>query len=128
MYRDYDERKSVYDGAWKAEEIEKWTRERERPLVGFADEQHLRNFYRKDGVLVHLMIDKQWIEGDWNAFQDFVFEEMARPIIENRIMKRGTFTIIFSDGVENKNWAKGMSPRGDSLPLALLIDLVGVSC
>ena len=62
--------------------------------------------------------------GNWNAFQDFVFQEMAVPIFSNGIMKRGTFTIIFSDGEENKSWLKRMAPRGDSLPVALLIDFV----
>lgn len=124
LYRDYDERKSVYDGPWDAKAIEEWARIRERPSVGFADDQHLREYYRKDGILVHMMVDKEAVGGDWNAFQDFVFQEIATPIFTNGIMKRGTFTIIFSDGVENKKWLKRMTPRGDELPVALLIDFV----
>lgn len=114
----------MYDGAWDAKAIEAWARIRERPAVGFADDQHLRGFYRKDGILVHMLVDKESVGGDWNAFQDFVFQEMAVPIFSNGIMERGTFTIIFSDGVENKKWLKQMSPRGDQLPVALLVDFV----
>ena len=114
----------MYDGPWDAKAIEEWARIRERPSVGFADDQHLREYYRKDGILVHMMVDKEAVGGDWNAFQDFVFQEMATPIFTNGIMKRGTFTIIFSDGVENKKWLKRMTPRGDELPVALLIDFV----
>ncbi|CBK19681.2 uncharacterized protein [Blastocystis hominis] len=122
LYRDYDERKSVYEGPWDAKAIEEWARIREHPSVGFADEQHLMQYHRKEGILVHMLVDKESVGGDWNAFQDFVFQEMAVPIFSNGIMKRGTFTIIFSDGEENKKWLKTMAPRGDSLPVALLID------
>ena len=114
----------MYDGPWDAKAIEEWARIRERPSVGFADDQHLREYYRKDGILVHMMVDKEAVGGDWNAFQDFVFQEMATPIFTNGIMKRGTFTIIFSDGVQNTQWLKRMTPRGDELPVALLIDFV----
>lgn len=114
----------MYEGPWEAKAIEEWARIREHPSVGFADEQHLAQYNRKEGILVHMLVDKESVGGNWNAFQDFVFQEMAVPIFSNGIMKRGTFTIIFSDGEENKNWLKRMAPRGDPLPVALLIDFV----
>lgn len=92
--------------------------------VGFADYQNVRNFFRKDGIMVHLFVTKEMVDNDWNLFHDYIFHEVAIPVIEQRIMKRGTFSIIFSDGEENKKWLKGTSLENLPLPSAMLIDFV----
>ena len=116
--------KSVYDGPWDANAIEKWVRVREHPSVGFADSQHIRNFFRKEGIMVHLFVTKESVEGNWNAFQDFLFQEVAVPLFERNIVKRGTFSLVFSDGEENKKWLEGTSFENGSFPVAMLIDFV----
>lgn len=126
IYRDYDERKSVYEGPWEAKKIEEWARQMEHPTVGFVDSQRLKNYFRKTGILVHLFIDPDSINRDWNTFQDFIFHEVSLPVIDNKIMKRTDFTIVFCDGKENAVWLKstGLDPK--VLPSALLIDFVWV--
>ena len=124
IYRDYDERKSVYDGPWEAKKIEEWARLMEHPTVGFVDSQRLRNYFRKTGILVHLFIDPESINNDWNNFQDFIFHEVSLPVVENKIMKRKDFTIVFCDGKENTAWMKNSGLDPDVLPSALLIDFV----
>lgn len=96
----------------------------EHPTVGFVDSQRLRNYFRKTGILVHLFIDPESINNDWNNFQDFIFHEVSLPVVENKIMKRKDFTIVFCDGKENTAWMKNSGLDPDVLPSALLIDFV----
>lgn len=134
MYREYDEsniddwlsclEKSIYTGEWKADKIIEWATLMDFQTVGFADYQNVRNFFRKDGIMVHLFVTKEMVDNDWNLFHDYIFHEVAIPVIEQRIMKRGTFSIIFSDGEENKKWLKGTSLENLPLPSAMLIDFV----
>ena len=68
------------------------------PSVGFADSQRLKNYFQKEGTLVHLFVTKESVDNDWNTFQEFVFHEIALPVIDQKIMARGSFTVVFSDG------------------------------
>ena len=124
IYRDYDERKSVYEGPWEAAKIEEWARLMEHPTVGFVNSQTISQYFRKKGVLVHLFIDPESIDNDWNAFQDYIFHEVSLPVINGKIMNRMDFTIIFCDGKENANWLKSSNMNPEVLPAAMLIDFV----
>lgn len=125
LYRDYDERKSVFAGKWEASAIVAWTRELLHPTVGFADSQRIGNYFRRNGVLVHLFVDPDTVNGNWGAFQEYVFHEMVLPVVETKVMKREDLTIIFCDGKENAKWmsSAGLDPK--RLPAAMLIDFVG---
>lgn len=90
--------------------------------VGIANSQTIRNFFHKEGIMVHLFITKEIANNDFNTFQDYIFNEVAIPVIEQKIMKRGTFSIILSDGEENKQWLKGTDLQ--EMPSAMLIDFV----
>ena len=115
----------VYDGEWDAPKIAAWARLMDHPSVGFADSQTVRNFFRKEGTLVHLFITKESIEEDVGTFQDFLFHEVAIPVIEQKIMERGTFSVIFSFAEENKSWLKNTALDNGHFPVAMIIDFVG---
>ena len=125
LYRDYDERKSVFAGKWEAAAIVAWSRELLHPTVGFVDAQRISQYFRRTGVLVHLFVDPATVEGNWGAFQEYVFHEMVMPVVETKVVKREDLTIIFCDGKENAKWmsSAGMDPK--QLPAAMLIDFVG---
>ena len=96
------------------------------PSVGFADSQRLSTFFQKEGTLVHLFVTKESVGGDWNTFQEFVFHEIALPVIDQTIMPRGSFTVVFSDAEENKAWLKGTALDNGHFPVAMIIDFVGM--
>lgn len=125
LYRDYDERKSVFAGKWEAAAIVAWSRELLHPTVGFVDAQRISQYFRRNGVLVHLFVDPATVEGNWGAFQEYVFHEMVMPVVETKVVKREDLTIIFCDGKENAKWmsSAGLDPK--QLPAAMLIDFVG---
>lgn len=125
LYRDYDERKSVFAGKWEAAAIVAWSRELLHPTVGFVDAQRISQYFRRNGILVHLFVDPATVEGNWGAFQEYVFHEMVMPVVETKVVKREDLTIIFCDGKENAKWmsSAGMDPK--QLPAAMLIDFVG---
>lgn len=127
LYRDYDERKSVYEGPWEAAKIEEWARLLEHPTVGFVNSQTIGQYFRKKGVMVHLFVDPESIENDWNAFQDYIFQEVSLPVVNGKIMKRTDFTIVFCDGKENARWLKSSNMDPKVLPAVLLIDFVRYS-
>ena len=92
--------------------------------VGFVDSQTIRNFNRGEGVVVHVFVTKEIENNDQHAFHDFLFNEVALPVIEQKIMKRGEFSIIFSDGEENKKWVEGTDLEKEGDLCAMLIDMV----
>ena len=114
----------MYEGPWEAAKIEEWARLLEHPTVGFVNSQTINQYFRKKGVLVHLFIDPESIDNDWNAFQDYIFHEVSLPVINGKIMNRMDFTIIFCDGKENANWLKSSNLNPKMLPAAMLIDFV----
>lgn len=117
----------MYDGEWDAHKIAAWGRLMDHPSTGFADSQTVSNFFRKEGTLVHLFITKESMEGDVDTFQDFLFYEVALPVINQKIMERGTFTVIFSFAEENKSWLKNTALDNGHFPSALIIDFVGAA-
>ena len=96
----------------------------EHPSVGFVDSQRLKNYFQKEGTLVHLFVTKESVDNDWNTFQEFVFHEIALPVIDQKIMARGSFTVVFSDGEENKMWLKDTALDNGHFPAAMIIDFV----
>ena len=74
--------------------------------------------------MVHLFISKEMADGNWGLYQDYLFHEVAIPVIDQSIMKRGTFSIVVSDGEENSTWLKGTDLENMELPCAMLIDFV----
>ena len=114
----------VYDGEWDAPQIAAWARLMDHPTVGFADSQHIRNFFQKEGTLVHLFITKESVEGDVGTFMDFLFHEVSIPVIEQKIMKRGTFSVVFSYAEENKDWLKNTALDNGHFPTAMIVDFV----
>ena len=52
---------------------------------------------------------------------------MAKPIIENKVRERNTFSIIASDGVEYAHWMTNAGMQSTQLPGFFLIDFVIMS-
>lgn len=50
--------------------------------------------------------------------------QVAVPIIENKIMKRNTFSIVCSDGDRYKHWIRNAGLEDTTLPAYFLIDFV----
>lgn len=118
--------KSVYTGEWKAEKIIEWAKLLSYQTVGYADSQNIRDFFHHEGVMVHLFVTKEIANNDWFQFQDYLFSEIAIPVIEQKIMKRGTFSIVVSDGEENKKWIEGTDLEKQLFPSAMIVDFVSL--
>ena len=116
----------MYSGEWKADAIIAWANLLNHQIVGHVDGQTIRNFNRKEGVIVHVLVSEEIEKNDRHAFHDFLFNEVALPVIEQKIMKRGDFSIIFSDGEENKKWVEGTDLAKEGNLCAMLIDMVNV--
>ena len=51
-------------------------------------------------------------------------DQVAVPIIENKIMKRNTFSIVCSDGDRYKHWIRNAGLEDTTLPAYFVIDFV----
>lgn len=114
----------MYEGEWKAEKIVEWALLLNHQTVGYVTDQTIGTFGRDEGVLVHVFVTEELVNNDVNAFHDFLFNEVAIPVMEQKIMKRGTFSIIFSDGEKNDEWVRGTDLEKQGYPCVMLIDMV----
>ena len=62
---------------------------------------------------------------NWYEFQDYLWERVAEPLIAYKVMKRNTFSIGASDGIEYAHWMKNAGLEDTSIPNCFLIDFVG---
>ena len=77
--------------------------------------------------MVQLFVNETYVGLEWMAFQDYLWEQVAQPLIENKVYKRNTFSIVVSDGVKYAHWMKNAGLKSVDLPAFFLIDFVDVS-
>lgn len=75
--------------------------------------------------MVQLFVNETYVKENWYEFQDYLFERVAVPIMQNKVMKRNTFSIVASDGVKYEHWMKNAGLEDTSIPGCFLIDFVG---
>lgn len=122
MFRDFDEKESVYEGEWTKEAIIAWAQTYSQKTIGRANRDTIKNFFRGDGIMVQLFVNETYVSRKWYEFQDYLWERVAEPLIANKVMKRNTFSIVASDGVEYAHWMKNAGLEDTSLPNCFLID------
>ncbi len=76
--------------------------------------------------MVQLFVNETYVYDNWIDFQDYLFEHVAVPLIENKVYKRNTFSIVVSDGVKYKHWMTNAGLKSVDLPAFFLIDFVRV--
>lgn len=84
--------------------------------------------------MVQLFVNETYVGPEWIPFQDYLFErvcliclsnvQVAMPIINNKIMKRNTFSIVCTDGNKYQHWIKNAGLKDTTLPAYFLIDFV----
>ena len=74
--------------------------------------------------MVQLFVNETYVMKEWYDFQDYLWERVAIPVIQNKVMKRNTFSIVASDGVKYAHWIRNAGLETDSLPACFLIDFV----
>ena len=77
--------------------------------------------------MVQLFVNETYVSRKWYEFQDYLWERVAEPLIENKVYKRNTFSIVVSDGVKYAHWMKNAGLKSVDLPAFFLIDFVVVS-
>lgn len=92
--------------------------------IGRADADTIKNYFRGDGIMVQLFVNETYVMKEWYDFQDYLWERVAMPVIQNKVMKRNTFSIVASDGVKYAHWIRNAGLETDSLPACFLIDFV----
>ena len=122
MFRDFDEKESIYEGEWKSEAIVAWAQEYSQKTIGRANADTIKNYFKGSGIMVQLFVNESYVRQDWYDFQDYLFERVAKPIIENKVMKRNTFSIVASDGVKYAHWMTNAGLQNTELPAFFLID------
>lgn len=122
MFRDFDEKETIYDGEWKAEAIVAWAQMYSQRTIGRADSETIKNYFKGSGIMVQLFVNGSYVNENWYEFQDYLFERVAQPIMENKVRERNTFSIIASDGVEYAHWMTNAGMESTELPGFFLID------
>lgn len=115
----------MYEGEWTKEAIIAWAQTYSQKTIGRANRDTIKNFFRGDGIMVQLFVNETYVSRKWYEFQDYLWERVAEPLIANKVMKRNTFSIVASDGVEYAHWMKNAGLEDTSLPNCFLIDFVG---
>ena len=115
---------TIYDGEWTKEAIIEWAQTYSQKTIGRADVDTIKNYFRGDGIMVQLFVNETYVMREWYDFQDYLWERVAEPLINNKVMKRNTFSIVVSDGDKYAHWIKNAGLEDDSLPACFLIDFV----
>ncbi len=115
---------SVFEGEWTKEAIIEWAQTYSQKTIGRADADTIKNYFRGDGIMVQLFVNETYVMKEWYDFQDYLWERVAMPVIQNKVMKRNTFSIVASDGVKYAHWIRNAGLETDSLPACFLIDFV----
>lgn len=74
--------------------------------------------------MVQLFVNETFVGPEWMDFQDYLWQHVAEPLIESKVYKRNTFSIVASDGVKYAHWMKNAGLKSMDLPAFFLIDFV----
>ncbi|KAK8812189.1 hypothetical protein WA158_007423 [Blastocystis sp. Blastoise] len=122
FYRDFDEHQTNYiSDNWTEEGITKFFEPYMIPTVVRATHDTLKKYFRKEGKYVQVMVPPEYVKKTWDDLRITLFENAMLPLIEKKVIERGEFTIICSDGIEYKNWLSRNNLNPNKIPQMFLV-------